>query len=47
MGQNLFANKIRFEEGTDILNIEEGESFVSNFDNIYKALVSVTFLLEN
>jgi hypothetical protein len=32
---------------TDTVDIANGRPYVSNYDNIYKAIVSVTYLLEN
>jgi hypothetical protein len=47
IGENLFAFRVRFIKGTHILDIQNGDPYVSNFESTYKSIVSVILLLEN
>lgn len=47
LGQNLFAYKVRFHPITNEISTTEGVPYVTNYESIYKAIVSVIFMLEN
>ena len=47
VGQNLFAYRIRFLKGTHVLDIHNGVPYVSNFESIYKSIVSIILIMEN
>lgn len=45
MGMNLFAFRVRFDPATREIDIANGRPYVSNYESVYKSLVSLMLML--